>query len=74
MISDEFTDTARLCGIDGVTFHEVRALSAHLYKKAGHDQNLIQGLMAHSSGRMTEYYQAGHEIEWVDMTIGLDMC
>lgn len=73
MISDTFADTAKLCGIEGVTFHEVRALSAHLYKKAGHDQKLIQDLMAHSSGKMTEHYQAGHEIEWLDMTIGLEV-
>ena len=46
-----------------MTFHEVRSLSAHLYKKAGQDQKLIQDLMAHSSGKMTEHYQAGHEIE-----------
>jgi len=72
MISDTFTETAKRFGIDGVTFHEVRALSAWIYRKAGHDQKLIQQMMAHSSGKMTEYYQAGHEIEWLDITIGLD--
>ena len=72
MISDTFADTAKLCGIEGVTFHEVRALSAFLYKKAGHDQKLIQDLMAHSSGKMTEHYQAGHDVEWLDITIGID--
>lgn len=72
MISDTFAEVAKQCGIHGVTFHEVRALSAWIYRKAGHDQKLIQQMMAHSSGKMTEHYQAGHEIEWSDITIGLD--
>ena len=72
MISDTFAEVAKQCGIDGVAFHEVRALSAWIYKKAGHDQKLIQQMMAHSSDKMTGHYQAGHEIEWTTIEIGLD--
>lgn len=47
------------------TFHEIRALGAWLYKKAGFEQNYVQGLMAHATGEMTEHYQSGHEEAWV---------
>ncbi len=43
-------------------FHEVRALSLHLYKKAGKDGQKIAG---HASERMTKNYQRDHdEIIW----------
>ncbi|KMT57098.1 hypothetical protein ACR52_00310 [Pseudomonas fildesensis] len=39
-------------------FHEVRALSLHLYKKAGKDGQKIAG---HASEGMTKNYQRDHE-------------
>ena len=43
-------------------FHEVRALSLHLYKKAGKDGQKIAG---HASEKMTKNYQKDHaEIVW----------
>jgi integrase len=45
-------------------FHEVRALSLHLYKKAGKDGQKIAG---HASEGMTKNYQRDHEeIIWSD--------
>ncbi|WP_434707644.1 hypothetical protein [Pseudomonas sp. R1-1] len=43
-------------------FHEVRALSLHLYQKAGKDGQKIAG---HASETMTKNYQKDHaEIVW----------
>ena len=43
-------------------FHEVRALSLHLHKKAGKDGQKIAG---HASDGMTKNYQRDHdEIVW----------
>lgn len=45
-------------------FHEVRALSLHLYKKAGKDGQKIAG---HASEEMTKNYQKEHdEVIWSD--------
>ena len=42
------------------TLHEVRALSSHLYARAGYDVSLVQELMAHTDLDMTRAYQKGH--------------
>lgn len=45
-------------------FHEVRALSLHLYKRAGKDAQIIAG---HATEAMTKNYQRDHaEIIWSD--------
>jgi len=69
MISDAFTECALACGIEGTGFHEIRALKSWLHKKAGHDQKLIQALMAHTSEGMTALYQAGHETIWHEVNL-----
>ncbi|SDS18841.1 Bacteriophage lambda integrase, N-terminal domain [Halopseudomonas xinjiangensis] len=52
-------------------FHEIRALSLHLYKKAGKDGQRIAG---HASEDMTRNYQRDHsEIVWADATPDLDI-
>jgi integrase len=52
-------------------FHEVRALSLHLYKKAGKDGQKIAG---HASEDMTKNYQKDHaEIVWSDAVPDLDI-
>lgn len=53
------------------TFHEIRALSIHLYKMEGKDAQKIAG---HSSADMTKNYQKNHEeIIWSDATPDLDI-
>jgi len=52
-------------------FHEVRALSLHLYKKAGKDGQKIAG---HASEEMTKNYQRDHaEVVWSDAIPDLDI-
>ncbi|MCH7294129.1 phage integrase Arm DNA-binding domain-containing protein [Acinetobacter higginsii] len=50
------------------TFHEIRALAIFLHKKAGRS---AQALAGHSSVKMTEHYEAGHEIVWNDVDVGI---
>lgn len=42
------------------TLHEIRALSSHLYAKAGYRVEAVQDLMAHTDPDMTRAYQKGH--------------
>lgn len=49
-----------LSGRELPTLHEVRALSSHLYSKAGYDIEKVKDLMAHTDPDMTRYYQKGH--------------
>lgn len=52
-------------------FHEVRALSLHLYKKAGKDGQKIAG---HAREEMTKNYQKDHtEVVWSDAVPDLDI-
>lgn len=55
------------------TFHEIRALGAHLYEKAGYQTEYVQQLMAHGDSKMTEYYQSGHETKWVQVRAELNL-
>ena len=45
---------------DMPTLHEIRALSSHLYAKAGYQVAAVQELMAHTDPDMTRAYQKGH--------------
>lgn len=52
-------------------FHEVRALSLHLYKRAGKDGQRIAG---HTTEGMTRNYQKDHEdIIWSEVVADLDI-
>lgn len=42
------------------TLHEIRALSSHLYERAGYQVEAVQDLMAHTDPDMTRHYQKGH--------------
>jgi integrase len=66
--SDAF---AGLSGRQLPTLHEIRALSSHLYAKAGYDVSAVQDLMAHTDPDMTRAYQKGHarKILRVDMML-----
>lgn len=52
------------------SFHEIRALSIHLHKKAGKSAQTLAG---HATERMTEMYASGHEIIWNDADVGIDL-
>lgn len=49
------------------TLHQLRALGSWLYREAGVSDEHIQVLMGHASVKMTEAYQAGHQIDWQDV-------
>lgn len=52
-------------------FHEIRALGSYLFDQQGVELKSVQAVMAHGDGKMTEYYQSGHnsEIQYVDAPI-----
>lgn len=52
------------------SFHEIRALAIFLHKKAGRS---AQALAGHTSAKMTEHYESGHEIIWNDVDIGIGL-
>lgn len=52
------------------SFHEIRALSIHLHKKAGKSAQTLAG---HATEKMTEMYASGHEIIWNDADVGIDL-
>ncbi|HZD53100.1 MAG TPA: hypothetical protein VE175_08640 [Woeseiaceae bacterium] len=62
---------AGLSGRQFPTLHEIRALSSHLYAKAGYDVADVQDLMAHTDPDMTRAYQKGHarKVLRVDMML-----
>lgn len=57
------------------TLHEIRALSSHLYAKAGYEVAAVQDLMAHTDADMTRAYQRGHarKVLRVEMTLPWSM-
>ncbi|WHP06879.1 phage integrase Arm DNA-binding domain-containing protein [Acinetobacter corruptisaponis] len=52
------------------TFHEIRALSIFLHKKAGRS---AQALAGHTTPAMTDKYASGHEIIWNDVDVGIKL-
>lgn len=52
------------------TFHEIRALSIFLHKKAGKN---AQALAGHTSDQMTQKYASGHEVIWNDVDVGIKL-
>lgn len=52
------------------TFHEIRALAIFLHKKSGKS---AQALAGHSTAKMTAHYEAGHEIMWNDVDVGITL-
>lgn len=54
------------------SFHEIRAMGADLYRKAGVPDAEIQKLLGHSSEKMTGVYLDRHGERWVDAVAGLD--
>lgn len=52
------------------TFHEIRALGAHLYRKQGIDPGPLLG---HSNPKTTKIYLDRHEVEWTEVTASLSL-
>ncbi|MEH6814187.1 MAG: hypothetical protein V7677_16760 [Motiliproteus sp.] len=50
------------------TFHEIRALGAHLYKEQGIDP---QALLGHTDAKMTDHYLDGHGTQWTRVRANL---
>lgn len=72
-LSRSFSDLRDHLGIDSdfalnerPTFHEIRALAAHLFSKQGLDP---QARMAHSDAKSTKIYTQNH-VEWVEVPHG----
>jgi site-specific recombinase XerD len=55
-VSDTFTKTARKAGLEGVHFHTLRHSFASLLVQRGVSLYVVQGLLGHSSIRVTEQY------------------
>lgn len=77
-LSDAFTATRDRAGLYDYlppahrpTFHAVRALAAHLYGQAGYDVEQVQQIMAHTDREQTRHYQAGHDVQWTDVSLAL---
>lgn len=51
------------------TFHEIRALGAHLLRKKGVSETVIQQLLGHTSKAMTWKYLEGHEVPYVEVSL-----
>lgn len=47
------------------TFHEIRALSAAMFGRAGYDVKAIQALMAHTDEDVTKLYQSGQDLPYL---------
>ena len=67
-ITRGFASARNRCGLfddlpanERPTFHEIRALGAHLYREQGIDP---QALLGHTDAKMTQHYLDGHGIEW----------
>lgn len=56
--------------VERPTFHEIRALGAILYLRAGKPIKAIQALLGHSSEEMTKRYLERHGVEFVNAETG----
>ncbi|WP_299946643.1 tyrosine-type recombinase/integrase [uncultured Microbulbifer sp.] len=54
------------------SFHEVRSLASDRFKRMGYNVKDVQHLMAHTDERVTQAYQAGHGIDYDEISIYLD--
>jgi integrase len=51
------------------TFHEIRALSAHLMAESGVLKDDIQNVLAHTDAETTDIYLGGHAVEYTEIFI-----
>ncbi|BBM00480.1 tyrosine-type recombinase/integrase [Microbulbifer sp. GL-2] len=79
-LSDMFTEVRNATGLyinlpksqTPPSFHEVRSLASDRFKRMGYDVKSVQQLMAHTDERVTQAYQAGHGIDYEEISIYLD--
>ncbi|WP_444926758.1 tyrosine-type recombinase/integrase [Microbulbifer sp. TRSA002] len=79
-LSDMFTEARNATGLyiglpknqTPPSFHEVRSLASDRFKRMGYDVKSVQQLMAHTDERVTQSYQAGHGIDYEEISIYLD--
>ena len=71
-LSRMFAEARDEAKLTGVSFHEIRGLSATLYRKAGYTNLQIQMLMAHENVSTTQGYQDASTLPFEPVTIGLD--
>lgn len=71
LVSRQTTLFAGLGARELPTLHEIRALSSHMYARAGYEVAAVQELMAHTDPDMTRAYQKGHarKVLRVEMTL-----
>ncbi len=67
---DQVSSIARMPEEERPTFHEIRALGAHLMEKAGVKKAEVQALLGHADESMTEVYLAGHDQKWISAVAG----
>jgi len=70
-LSRMFREVMDSCGIEGTSFHEVRGLSATLYKGEGYTTGEIKDLMAHEQESTTIDYQNADELPYQSVTMRL---
>jgi len=66
-----FTQVRDECGIEGVTFHEIRGLSSTLYKCHGYTDVEIMQLMAHGNVNTTRGYQDESQLPFNSISLTL---
>lgn len=52
-------------------FRDLRAYGAWCYERKGFPVEYVQALMAHKTTAMTQFYQEGHDVKYVDVEAGL---
>jgi integrase len=72
-LSRMFDEARKLAGVAGVVFHEIRGLSATLYKIAGYSTKEIQALMAHEDEATTLGYQDADALPYMPVTMRLEV-
>lgn len=74
-LRDQLGVAAELAPHERPSFHEIRALGADLYRKAGHSEEAIQRLLGHTSQKTTRTYldRRGLEVQYVDAVAGLEL-
>lgn len=72
-LSRMFAEARDAAGLSGVAFHEIRGLSATMYRAAGYSNLQIQALMAHEDIATTQGYQDASALPFESVIIGLDL-